>query len=133
MGRPSRSFLHALGSHPSYLLRSLHCAFALFALFSNELRLPADEFALNLEQVLRTPGLDDLKREVEVVGDRRFGKRQQPSADFGLLLNTIKSIARRRERAFPTWSYSDLGIGRSCAASIPFPAWRSHSADWNLP
>src|SRR4051812_25430860 len=60
MGRLSRSFLHALGSHPSYFLRSLHCAFAhSFALFSNDLRLPADELALNLEQVLRTPGLND--------------------------------------------------------------------------
>jgi hypothetical protein len=68
VGRPSKSFLHALGRHPSHFLRSFHCAFAhLFALFSNALRLPTDEIALNLEQVLRTPGLDDLKREVEAV------------------------------------------------------------------
>jgi hypothetical protein len=79
-GPPFERFLHALESHSSQLLRSLHCAFAhLLALFSNEPRLPTDEIALNLEQFLRTPGLNDLKREVEAVGASvRNNNRPQP-------------------------------------------------------
>jgi hypothetical protein len=52
-------------------------------LFSNYLRLPTDELALKLEQLLRTPGLHNLLRELEAVGVGRFSERQQLPTDFG--------------------------------------------------
>ncbi|MGA8418498.1 MAG: hypothetical protein WB691_01840, partial [Pseudolabrys sp.] len=64
--------------------------------------MPTDELALKLEQLLRTPGLHNLVRELEAVGEGRFSESQQPPADFGrLLLNLIKSMASRCERALP--------------------------------
>ena len=60
---------------PSDLLSSSHRGLPqLFALFRNDLRLPADKLALKLEQILRFPRMNNFMRKVEGVGERLLGQ-----------------------------------------------------------
>ena len=61
----------------------------LFALFRNDLRLPADKLALKLEQILRFPRMNNFMRKVEGVGERLLGQEQRPLAEFRCLLVDI--------------------------------------------